>query len=191
MTNTSELIDLFELFPNLELTSGNHPLYQRFRCLEPQLSSCLDDMPEKLEPAVLALEEKGNPLGMVSVVVIENQYKTRPANQYARIDLVIVDPNSRNLGIGRLLVLCTITYLLRTQGNRLYSISCLAAHEAMEKILKDLSFQERPGKEENFWRGELKLETIDLEILARRFAEQTSECLKRTNFRLRQRQENH
>ena len=189
MTISSELVDLFESFPNLELTLGNLATYNRFRCHEPGLVSCLDDSEEKQEPEVLVIEEKNKPLGVLSLVVKKNKYKAYPANQYARIDLVIVNKNSRSRGIGRLLIFCAITYLLRTRGNRIYSISCLAAHKAVEKVLKDLSFQEHQGQDKNFWQGAFQLEGLDTEELTRRFAEQTSLCLKMTNFRLRQGQD--
>lgn len=189
MTVSSELVDIFESFPNLELTQGNLTAYNKFRCHEPGLVSCLDGSEEKQEPEVLLIEGNSKPLGVLSLVVKKNKYKAYPANQYARIDLVIVNKSSRSLGIGRLLIFCAITYLLRTRGNRIYSISCLAAHKAVEKVLKDLSFQGPQEQDKNYWQGTFQLEGLDTEELTCRFVEQTSLCLKKTNFRLRQGQE--
>ncbi|KMP10607.1 hypothetical protein UR09_05725 [Candidatus Nitromaritima sp. SCGC AAA799-A02] len=186
MTAEPKLTDLFDSFPNLELSAGDLSTYKTFRCQETQLVSCLDN--REKEPEVLVLREKGEPIGTVSLAVMENPQKTSPANQYARIDLVIVIKARRKLGVGHLLILCAIIYLLRTRKDRLYSISCLAAHKAVEKVLKELSFQELKGKEkEGFLRCALNLENLDLEDLIARFVKQTSQCIQQTNFRLRQR----
>jgi len=189
MTVRPELIDLFEPFPNLELILGDHAIYKWFRFQESKLVSCLDEREKKLEPEVLVVNANNKSLGVVSLVVEKNKYKAYPTNHYARIDLVIVHQNSRSLGVGRLLVLCAITYLLRTQGKRIYSISCLAAHKSVENILKDLSFQQHKVQDNNYWQGAFKLEGLDTKLLTRQFAEQTSQCLKMIKFRLRQRQE--
>jgi hypothetical protein len=39
----------------------------------------------------------------------------------------------------------------------------------MEKILKDLAFHHRKGREKGFWQGELLLEELDLEEVTFRF----------------------
>lgn len=182
------LVDLFEPYADLELTKGNQQVYREFRSLEPSLVSCLDESEEKkLEPDVLVLEENGKPLGMISLVIQKNKYKKGAANKYARIDLVIVRENCRKLGIGRLLLLCGITYLLGTYGNRLYSISCLAAHKAVETVLMDLLFIGHYEDAKYFWQGELKIDEKDLKTLTGKFVENARQALNITNFRLRQR----
>ena len=96
MTIESELTDLFEAFPSLQLTVGDLSTLQTFRSREPQLVGCLDDNDGKQKNKVLVFTEKSEPLGIVSLVIMENKYKPRPINKYARIDLVIVHKSSRN-----------------------------------------------------------------------------------------------
>ncbi len=187
MTIESKLADLFEVFPDLELNKGDLSILQVFRGQEPQLVAFFDGYDGEQKNEVLVFSGKNEPLGIVSFVIMENKYKPHPNNKYARIDLVIVKNNSRNLGVGRLLTLCSIIYLLKTSGEQLYSISCLAAHEAMETILKDLSFQHREVKENDFWRGELTWKGSNLEKVTCRYVECANQYLKQTNFKLQQR----
>jgi hypothetical protein len=187
MTIEPKLADLFEVFPDLALNKGDLSILQIFRGQEPQLVACFDGNDEEQKSEVLVFTGKNKPLGIVSFVIMENKHKPYPKNKYARIYLVIVKENSRNLGVGRLLTLCAIIYLLRTSGEQLYSISCLAAHEAMETVLKDLSFQHREVKENDFWRGELIWEGSNLEKVTDRLVKFANQYLKQTNFKIRQR----
>ncbi len=187
-----ELVDLFRPYPRLQLTRGDEAAYQRFRCREPNLVSYLDEHGSgggQRRLQVLVLRAQGQPVGAVSFIVETNRYRPSQANKFARIDLVMVDPSARGLGFGRLLILCVMTYLLRAHGKSLYSISCLAAHAAVEKSLQELAFAGRPQKDENFQHMELKLEALDLDRLARQLAQKTATRLQAINFRLRQ-QEN-
>ncbi|MFB3127258.1 MAG: GNAT family N-acetyltransferase, partial [Candidatus Acidiferrales bacterium] len=179
-------------YPRLQLTRGDEAAYQRFRCREPNLVSYLDEHGSgggQRRLQVLVLRAQGQPVGTVSFIVETNRYRPSQANKFARIDLVMVDPSCRGLGFGRLLILCVMTYLLRAHGKSLYSISCLAAHAAVEKSLQELAFAGRPQKDENFQHMELKLEALDLDRLARQLAQKTATRLQAINFRLRQ-QEN-
>ena len=186
-----ELVDLFRRYPRLQLTRGDEAAYQRFRCREPNLVSYLDEHGSgggRCRLQVLVLRAQGQPVGTVSFIVETNRYRPSQANKFARIDLVMVDPSARGLGFGRLLILCVITYLLRAHGKGLYSISCLAAHAAVEKSLQELAFAGRPKKDENFRHMELKLEALDLDRLARQLAQKTATRLQAINFHLRQRE---
>lgn len=184
----SVLSDIFEPYPSLELTQGDLGAYRHFRAREPQLVSCWDQGEEKPDKEILVLREAGAPAGTVSFMAKENPCRECCSNYYARIDLVIVDNEHRNLGIGRLLIHCVITHLLRIHGDHLYSISCLAAHPAVEKVLKNLSFEGHREKMKTFWQGELKINKNDVADLTRKFTGETSHLLKIVNFHSRQKQ---
>ncbi|HAX46365.1 MAG TPA: hypothetical protein DCX78_06025 [Nitrospina sp.] len=79
-------------------------------------------------------------MGVISLVIKENKYKPVPSNKYARLDLVIVDNKFRHNGVGRLLLLAGITYLLKNSEEQLYSSSCLATHKMVENVLTEFSF---------------------------------------------------
>ncbi len=182
---TSELTDLFDPFPSLNLSKANKALYKSFSYTEPQLVSLADNSTENCEQEVLVLHEN-EPLGMVSVVIQDNNRKASLPNKYARLDLVIVDKKYRNLGIGRLLMVCSLVYLLRTRSKQLYSISCLAAHQSVEKNLKQLSFTGSEKKEKNFWQGSIDLESKNPESLLEYYLKFSKNCLQWTAYKLNQ-----
>jgi len=74
-------------------------------------------------------------VGVASVGIGTNLYKARPRNCFGRIYLVIVEREFRRFGLGRILVLTALDFLLDRFGETLYSISCLAAHEAIHRIM--------------------------------------------------------
>ena len=67
-----------------------------------------------------------------------NKIKDPGRNQLVRIDLVITDARFRELGVGRALLMCVVVHLLHHWRDKLYSISCLAAHEAIRKTLEGI-----------------------------------------------------
>lgn len=181
---TPELIELLKPFPDLQLTQAEKALYRNFRYSEPNLVSCTDNFEGKQEEEVLVLLEKGQPLGVVSMVIQENLNKQTSRKSYVRLDLVITEKKYRNLGIGRLLMVCALIYILKTRGQQIYSISCLAAHKTVEKFLKKLSFQDHPRKEKKFWQGTLNLEEESLQPLLDSYLEKAETCFKWTAYHL-------
>ncbi len=184
----TELAGLFSEYPEFLLTRGDRITYRQFRNLEPNLVSVLDELVEDGETIadVLTVHDASQPMGVVSFAVNTNRLKPGRRNRYARIDLVIVDPSYRGLGVGRLLLWCVITYLLRNFGGSLYSISSLAAHPAISAVLKELSFVGTPRENANFIHEELKLENLDLPGLTDRVAGLTTSILQLLKFRRRQ-----
>ncbi len=176
-----------ERYPRLTLALEDEALYGRFRVLEQSLVSCLDGKPR---PTGSSLEILGvhcnlEPAGVVSLVLERNFRKSGAANSFGRIDLVIVPESFRRLGLARLLVFSGILYLLEKYGDRLYSISCLAAHPAIEKILSEVGFasRERPGC--NYVHVELKLESVDRRPLIATLLEKTEAAARIAHFKFR------
>ncbi|MBT5375398.1 MAG: GNAT family N-acetyltransferase [Nitrospinaceae bacterium] len=181
---TPELVDLFASFPSLSLTNAEHELYRKLRCREPQLISCSDNLSANAGEEVFALSEKGQPLGVVSMVIQENQNKPTPKNNYVRLDLVIVDKKYRNLGVGRALIICSLLEVLRNWERKIYSISCLAGHKTVETYLQELSFQAHPRKEKDYWQGSLNLTDLDPHTLIKIYLKKAKICLQWTSSQL-------
>lgn len=182
---TPELIDIFESAPDLVLAKADKLLYQRFRNMEPQLVSCYEDWDGDLENEVLALYHKGRPLGMVSLEIRENLKKISPPKHYAHLDMVIVDKKYRQLGICHLLIVSSLLLVIKTWRQKLYSISCLAAHNTVEKFLKELSFADHPREGKDFWQGTLNLEENNLKELSDIYLKRAESCFLWTKYKLR------
>jgi len=185
---TQELERIFGTQQRLKVRFVDLEGYQRFRSMECGLVSCLDGQtgPDPQRPQVLAIALHDKPVGVVSFLVSTNAYRQSSSDLYGRIDLVIMSSHSRGLGIGRLLVLSAITQLLALYGRRLYSLSSLAAHPAMEVILEGVGFSGEYRQNDNFKHEELQLEGADRNGLITFFREKTAEALQASNFRLRQ-----
>ncbi len=185
---TPELERIFSTQPQLKMRFVDMDVYQRFRSMESGLVSCLDGQTgsDRQTPQVLAITLDDEPVGVVSFLVSTNVHKPSSSNLYGRIDLVVMSSQFRGLGIGRLLVLSVITQLLAVYGRRLYSLSSLAAHPAMEVILEGVGFDGEYRQKDNFKHEELRLEEADRSALLTFFGEKTAEALQASNFRLRQ-----
>ena len=183
-----ELERIFGTQQRLKVRFVDLAVYQRFRSIESGLVSCLDGQtgPDRQTPQVLAIALDDKPVGIVSFLVSTNACKQSSSNLYGRIDLVIMSSQSRGLGIGRLLVLSAIIQLLAVYGRRLYSLSCLAAHPAMEVILEGVGFSGEYRQNDNFKHEELRLEDADRSALFTLFRDKTAEALQASNFRLQQ-----
>ncbi|MBC8286576.1 MAG: GNAT family N-acetyltransferase [Nitrospinae bacterium] len=179
-----ELNDLFALFPDLRLTVADKALCKKFHYGEPQLVSCSDNFEGEQEEEILVLYEKDRPLGMVTTVIRENINKPAYPKNYARLDLVIVDKKYRNIGVARLLIVCSLLKIMKNQGHQIYSISCLAGHKTVAKFMKELHFQEHHQKEKNFWQGILNLEENSLESLIGLYREKAEKCLHWTGYQM-------
>ncbi len=184
------LVSLFAPYPRLSLSLGKEEIYKRFRCIEPSLVSYHDSKlgVEKSGVQVLVAHAADSPAGVASFLVETNGHRSGPTNQFGRIDLVIVSPECRGLGLGRLLVFAVIIQLLEVYGHSLYSMSCLAAHPAVEKCLEEVGFRGERRSKGQFKHEELRLEALDINDLLSTLASRMSSAMQATNFRLRQRQ---
>lgn len=187
-TLSSRLVASFESCPRLNITLVDNTNYQRFRCLEPSLVSCLDQMVESEDTEIryFIIHVDHQPAGTLSLVTQTNQQRRSPDNAYSRIDLVIVPDSNRRLGLGKVLVHSAILYALERVGWRLYSISCLAAHQAIEKILENFGFLGEQRADKGFIHEELKLINLDRDALLHKAESALKESIKQTDFRLRQ-----
>lgn len=184
------LVTLFTPYPGLDLNLGDRTIYKWFRCIEPSLVSYFDSKEGLSQSGVpiLVVDAAGSPAGVVSFLVETNNYRSGRANQFARIDLVIVAPACRGLGIGRLLMFTVIIQLLEIYGRSLYSISCLAAHPAVEKCLEEVGFRGERRSKGRFKHEEIRLDLLDGDELLTSLKSRMNGTLQVTNFRLRQRQ---
>lgn len=173
-------------FERIRIEEADEALFSRFRTLAPQLVSCLDGDGDARRPNVLAAYIDGTPAGVATWVARRNACRKVKANLYARIDLVIVAESHRRLGIARLLTLSTLVHLADTHGERLYSVSCLAAHQAMEVILEELGFtgEVRPGQ--HFKHESIRVDQSDFSAWGRHLAELLGSAARMTNYRIRQ-----
>ncbi|MEE8397221.1 MAG: GNAT family N-acetyltransferase [bacterium] len=181
---------LFGPYPTLRMTRGDLGTFRRLRMLEPGLVSFNDGKP--LAPGalfgVLAFHVRDEPAGVVSFGVQPNLKKKAERNRFARIDLVIVPPGWRGLGVGRLIVECAVSFLLQNFGGRLYSISSLAAHGAVAKVLEELGFVANERPELSYVHEELRLEEKDPAAVGAEVTKKTGETLRLVFYRLRQRE---
>jgi len=169
----------------MKIKRGTIELLNRYRAIEPGLVSSAD---EDTPVEVFVLEYNDEPLGVTSFFVQTNPYRKGNENLYARIDLVIVPKRHRGLGVARALMLCALVYLIQVYKDRLYSISCLAAHKAIEKILQDLEFKAKYAEEKNYVQEELEVTRSSCERLLLRFNHEAETALKALNYRFRQEQ---
>ena len=184
--------DSFHSFPHLSLTSGEEDIYHRFRNREGTLVSCLDDSSAKRifpDFEVLVFHSRGIPCGVVSLAVGTNRKKKDRRNQYGRIDLVIVDPEYRRLGISRVLVLAAVRWLLDHFGRTLYSVSCLAAHTAIARIFEaDLAATASEREGTNFVHESLTISEETSSQLQKSVTQQLADAVQVTAYRLRQKE---
>lgn len=178
-----ELLTLFAAHPRLTLRWGTQEVLKRFRAGEPGLVSSAR---ATTDVKIVLLEYAGTPLGVASFFLEKNTRRATGDNLFARVDLVIVSESQRGRGVARALVLCVLTYLLGVHGDRLYSISCLAAHDAIVKILCDEGFQTRVVSERHFTHAELRVTAQSRTGVHDRYARDAARALQSVNYRLRQ-----
>lgn len=70
--------------------------------------------------------------------------------------------------------------------DRLYSISCLAAHDAIVKILRDEGFETRAVPDRHFTHAELRVTRQNRAGVRDRLALDAASALRTVNYRLRQ-----
>ena len=179
----------FRAFPALALKHDDRTALQSLRYREPDLVGLIDGMApdEYTELAVLGIHHGGENLGVGSALVVTNSRRGSESNLYGRVDLIIVDPAFRGMGLGRAVILCLLLHMLKTHGSRLYSISSLAAHGAVAKVLEDLGFQRGNREAKNFVTESLALEAGDHDAVIDICLGELESVLRLINFRLRQR----
>ena len=184
--------DALRSYPHLSLASGEEDVYRRFRNREGTLVSCLDDSSAKRifpDFEVLVFRSCGIPCGVVSLAVGTNHQKTDRRNQYGRIDLVIVDPEYRKLGISRVLVLAGVRWLLERFDSTLYSVSCLAAHTAIARIFEaDLAATVSQRDGANFVHESLTIREETSSQFQTSVAQKLADAVQVTAYRLRQKE---
>jgi hypothetical protein len=167
----------------LTLQWATQDILSQHRALEPALvSSAKDERGVK----VVLLAYAGASLGVATFFLETNTRRSSSDNVFARIDLVIVPGQRRGHGVARALVLCVLTYLAGVHADRLYSISCLAAHDAIVKILRDEGFETRAVPDQHFTHAELKVTGQNRAGLRDRLAHDAATALRTVNYRLRQ-----
>lgn len=186
----TKLTAALDAYPRLTLAFCDEGLYRRFRVLEQSLVSCLDQQVPHLDTDLrfLAVYLDGRPAGVASLIVQRNKQKKTVCNAYGRIDLVIVAHPYRGLGLGKVLMFAALVHLLEAFEQRLYSISCLAAHPAVETILTQAGFDRRDRQGKGFVHQELRTDGLDVRKLVNDFVTATAQAARTASFRCRQRQ---
>lgn len=182
------LQDYTSEFPRLKLFYADQVLYSQFRAREQQLVSVLDKGKHDALHRVIALEAYEDNIGMTSFTLHENSMRPDKRKHYARVDLVIVPDVFRGLGASKIVVLACLIDLLREFGDRIYSISCLAGHDAIAHILSQLGFTENRQKKDDFRHFEQKVSDDTSSELFAYYDQQLKYSLQSTNYKCRQRQ---
>ncbi len=179
---------LFDNFPSTELRFGEFDKFAGAHAREAHLgSSYKENMAEgKGTRDVLCLYHQGQLMGCLSFFLEKNEIRKSEADHFARIDIVIVEKAFRNIGIGKLLVFTAIKYLLDRWGQGIYSISCLAAHAAMAKILEQVGFEGEQRFEEDFKRETISFSDTGTEAFSALISERVAGSIQLTRYRLRQ-----
>jgi len=172
-------------YPQLMLRWGTQDTLSRYRAKEPGLVSSARD---EGDVKVVLLEYAGAPQGVVSFFLETNTHRATRDDMFARIDLVIVPGSNRGHGVARALVLCVLGYLLSRCADRLYSVSCLAAHDAIEKILRDEGFVTRAVPDQQYTHAELALTGQSRNRLRDQMTGSAARALRALNYHLRQRE---
>jgi hypothetical protein len=101
---SNHLLSIQEALGAFELVRLPASEMQGFRALEPSLVSVADKQSTPPEAHwVVGVEAFGQVLGVTSCVVDINTVKPDARQRYGRIDLVIVPPKHRGLGISRVM----------------------------------------------------------------------------------------
>lgn len=187
---SERLVEALAWFPLVKVEITDEDSYKRFRVLEPSLVGCLDDQTNTSDAVsdFIQVSCDDKPAGVVSLITRVNVRKPPMRALYGRVDLVIVDPRFRGLELGRVLTLVGVNYLLENNGSRLYSISCLAAHPAMEKILESIGFERHERVDTSFVHEEIVLQEDEVVDLTDWMFSETVCAVQRANFKIRQRQ---
>jgi RimJ/RimL family protein N-acetyltransferase len=189
-TITPRVSTILQKYPRIGVGFASDTTYRQFRALAPQLVSYQDehDGREATQLVLFAVYIDDVPVACVSCILDVNDMRKKPRTRYARVDLVIVPEKHQRLGLGRVAVLAALLHLLDTQGSHIYSVSCLAAHEAINVILQDLGFEAKRRDDHNFVHEEYRLNDENESTFTEIVASRLQEAVRLTSYRLRQRQ---
>ena len=184
----SKIAKLYKDFPHAELRFSEFDKFAQAHRREPHLGSSYNDNPQQKNGLfdVLGLHYNGAQVASLSFFIEKNKMKRQEPNHFARIDIVIVEKEFRRLGLGKILVFTAIKYLLDRWGARIYSISCLAAHDAIAKILDDIGFHAEQRPEENFIRETISFSEIDQGEFSSLINTRIEGSIQLVKYRLRQ-----
>ena len=185
----SKIAKLYKDFPHAELRFSEFDKFAIAHRREPQLGSSYNDDPQQKNGLfdVLGLHYNGAQVASLSFFIEKNKMKKRDEpDHFARIDIVIVEKEFRRLGLGKILVFTAIKYLLDRWGARIYSISCLAAHDAMAKILDDIGFHTEQRPDEDFIRKTITFSEVDQDEFSTLIDTRLEGSIQLANYRLRQ-----
>ncbi len=185
----SKIAKLYKDFPHAELRFSEFDKFATAHRREPHLGSSYNDDPQQKNGIfdVLGLHYNGAQVASLSFFIEKNKMKKRQEpDHFARIDIVIVEKEFRRLGLGKILVFTAIKYLLDRWGARIYSISCLAAHDAMAKILDDIGFHAEQRPEENFIRATISFDEVNQDEFSALINSRLEDSIQLVRYRLRQ-----
>lgn len=179
---------LYTNFPSSEIRFGEFGKFASAHAREAHLGSSYKEHEEEGKGAldVLCLYHRSQLMGCLSFFLEKNEKRKCEADHFARIDIVIVEEEFRNIGVGKLLVFTAIKYLIERWGQGIYSISCLAAHAAMAKILEQIGFQGEQRANEDFKRETITFAEMDLDEFSSLINERISGSMQLVRYRLRQ-----
>lgn len=179
---------LFERHPSLQVRYSEFDRFRATSSREPHLESSYVEREGEGKGLfdVLCLYYEEAHLGSLSFYLEENEMRKVLQDHFARIDIVIVEKAFRNKGVGNLLVLTVLKYLLDRWGPRIYSISCLAAHDAMVRILEEAGFQGEQGENESFKRETISFSEVDQADFSSLTDTRLAEAIQLVHYRLRQ-----
>ena len=184
----ANIAELFSSFPHAELRYSEFDKFLSASMREPQLGSSYSGNKEEANGIfdVLCLYHKGAQTASLSLFLEKNEMKKDHSDHFARIDIVIVEKEFRKNGLGKLLVFTAIKYILDRWGPRIYSISCLAAHEAMAKILEQIGFHGEQRANEDFIRESISFSEVNQAEFSALINERLSNSIQLVKYRLRQ-----
>lgn len=185
-----KIAEVFKNFPSSEIRFGEYDVFGSAHAREAHLGSSYKEDTEEGKGTydVVCLYYEDQVMGSLSFFLEKNEIRAEKgkADHFARIDIVIVEKEFRNIGVGKLLVFTTIKYLLDRWGQGIYSISCLAAHAAMAKILEQVGFESEQRASEDFRRETISFGDDGIEAFSAFIDERVSGSMQLTRYRLRQ-----
>ena len=180
--------NLFSGNERLEVYDLDKSSFLRFRTQESQLHSLFDDQKELvLDGFYLKIDGKdGAMVSLASALNIQRNSR----NIYVRIDLIVVRPEFRSIGLARYILLAALVRIVESLPRNLYSISCLAAHSSIEHLLESLNFQLEKRDSEDFTRCVLSIDERSIDTHSHRFKCELEKAQGVFNYKLRQREKN-
>jgi len=181
----SILHSILKGYDQLNIKLNDEEVFNELSLTEPTLVSSFSknsNIEQRYETLIIYYGE--HLVGGISFFIAKNNMRKNKSNLYGRIDTVIAPKRFRKNGISRALILFAIHYINLTFGARLYSISCLAAHDAISRVLEGLQFSDIRNEEENFTRQSISFDTIDHENYANLIDEYLKRASHQINYKL-------